>query len=102
MFMKSPFDDLQEHAEKVKECAWAFQQAMECYGSSPCLTFEEFRKNVITLEARRMPSNGGYEVICPSGPLWPVDKFQLFRYLKEQDQVLDSVGGRTRLDLLSP
>ncbi len=29
--MASPFDGLQEHAEKVKECAGAFQKAMECY-----------------------------------------------------------------------
>ncbi len=29
MFMASPFDGLQNHAEKVKECAWVFQQAIE-------------------------------------------------------------------------
>jgi uncharacterized protein Yka (UPF0111/DUF47 family) len=28
MFMTSPFVGLQEHAEKVKECAWTFQQAI--------------------------------------------------------------------------
>ena len=44
MFMTSPFEGLQEHAEKVKECAWAFQQAMECHFSPRCHTFEDFRK----------------------------------------------------------
>ena len=29
MFVTSPFKGLQEHAEKVKECAWVFQQAIE-------------------------------------------------------------------------
>jgi uncharacterized protein Yka (UPF0111/DUF47 family) len=29
MFITSPFEGLQEHAEKVKECAWVFQQAID-------------------------------------------------------------------------
>ncbi len=91
MFMKSPFDDLQEHAEKVKECAWAFQQAMECYESSQCSTFEDFRKNVIQLESEADAIKRRIRGHLPKGTLMPVDKFQLFLYLKEQDQVLDSV-----------
>ena len=52
MFMTSPFEGLQEHAEKVKECAWAFQQAIECHVSKQCLTFEELRQEVAQLERR--------------------------------------------------
>jgi len=33
LFITSPFAGLQEHAEKVRECAWAFQQAIECHAS---------------------------------------------------------------------
>ena len=44
MFMKSPFEGLQEHAEKVKECAWTFQQAMECHVADRCKRFEELRE----------------------------------------------------------
>jgi predicted phosphate transport protein (TIGR00153 family) len=51
MFMTSPFEGLQEHAEKVKECGWAFQQAIECHLSEKCKTFEEFRQEVIRLES---------------------------------------------------
>ncbi len=47
MFMTSPFEGLQEHAEKVEECSWAFQQAIECHFSPKCKTFEEFRAEVI-------------------------------------------------------
>ena len=50
-FMTSPFDGLQEHAEKVKECAWAFQQAIECHITDQCEKFEEFRLEVDQLES---------------------------------------------------
>jgi len=33
MFTTSPFEGLLEHAEKVRECAWVFQQAVECYAN---------------------------------------------------------------------
>ena len=44
LFVTSPFEGLLEHAEKVKECAWAFQQAMECHVSDRCRQFEELRQ----------------------------------------------------------
>jgi len=91
MFMPSPFDGLQEHAEKVKECAWSFQQAMECHGSSQCQTFEKFRKDVVKLESEADAIKRRIRGHIPKGTLMPVDKFQLFRYLNEQDKVLDSV-----------
>ena len=91
MFMASPFDGLQEHAEKVKECAWTFQQAMECYGSSQCTTFEEFRNEVVKLESEADAIKRRIRGHIPKGTIMPVDKFQLFTYLKEQDKVLDAV-----------
>jgi uncharacterized protein Yka (UPF0111/DUF47 family) len=49
--MTSPFDGLQEHAEKVKECAWAFQQAIECHITDQCEKFEDFRIEVDQVES---------------------------------------------------
>lgn len=91
MFIASPFDGLQEHAEKVKECAWAFQQAIECHISEKCKTFEEFRQDVITMESEADAIKRRIRGHLPKGTLMPVDKFQLFRYLREQDRVLDAV-----------
>ena len=91
MFIASPFDGLQEHAEKVKECAWAFQQAIECHISKQCKTFEEFRQNVIIIEREADAIKRSIRGHLPKGTLMPVDKFQLFRYLREQDRVLDAV-----------
>ncbi|MGD8290906.1 MAG: TIGR00153 family protein [Desulfobacterales bacterium] len=99
LFMTSPFEGLQEHAEKVKECAWAFQQAIECHITDQCEAFEEFRLEVDKLESEADSIKRRIRGHLPKGTLMPVDKFQLFRYLREQDKVLDAV--EEALDWLS-
>ena len=99
MFMTSPFEGLQEHAEKVKECAWAFQEAIECHVSKQCQTFEELRQEVAHLERQADAVKRRIRGHLPIGTLMPVSKFQLFRYLREQDGVLDAV--EDTLDWLS-
>jgi predicted phosphate transport protein (TIGR00153 family) len=91
MFVTSPFDGIQEHAEKVKECAWVFQQAIECFISKECKQFEELRQEIDELETQADGIKRRIRGHLPKGTLLPVDKFQLFRYLREQDKVLDAV-----------
>jgi uncharacterized protein len=91
LFVTSPFEGLLEHAEKVKECAWAFQQAMECHVSDRCRQFEELRSEVSKLENQADNIKRRIRGHLPIGTMMPVSKFQLFRYLREQDQVLDAV-----------
>jgi predicted phosphate transport protein (TIGR00153 family) len=98
-FMASPFDSLQEHAEKVKVSAWTFQQAIECHVSAKCKTFEELRQEVGKLESEADVIKQNIRGHLPKGTLLPVDKFTLFRYLREQDQVLDTM--EDALDLIS-
>jgi predicted phosphate transport protein (TIGR00153 family) len=93
MFVTSPFDGIQEHAEKVKECAWVFQQAIECFISKECKQFEELRQEIDELETQADGIKRRIRGHLPKGTLLPVDKFQLFRYLREQDKVLDAVKG---------
>ena len=93
IFITSPFTAFQEHAEKIKECAWAFQQAMECYASSRCEIFEEHRQEVIRLEHEADVIKQKIRSSLPKGVMLPVEKFQLFGYLREQDGVLDDVLG---------
>ena len=90
-FMTSPFEGLIEHAEIVKECAWAFQQAMECYSDKNCERFEEYREEVDKLESQADSVKRRIRGHIPPGTLMPVSKFQLFQYIREQDNVLDSV-----------
>jgi predicted phosphate transport protein (TIGR00153 family) len=88
--MASPFEGLQEHAEKVKECVWAFQQAIECHVSNRCKKFEEFRREVVRMESEADVIKRRIRGHIPKGTMMPVHKFQLFRYLREQDNVLDA------------
>lgn len=91
MFITSPFEGIQEHAEKVKECAWVFQRAIECIIEERCEDFEHFRQDIDKLEDEADAIKRRIRGHLPKGTLLPVDKFQLFRYLREQDKVLDAV-----------
>ena len=91
IFVTSPFDGLLEHAEKVKECAWSFQQAIECHLSDRCERFEEFRQETIKIEREADAVKRRIRGHLPKGTLLQVDKFELFRYLGEQDQVVDAL-----------
>jgi predicted phosphate transport protein (TIGR00153 family) len=91
LFVVSPFDNLLEHAETVKECAWTFQQAIECYASEKCQEFEEYRQEVSRLESEADAIKRRIRGHIPRGTRMPVSKFELFWYIREQDKVLDSV-----------
>ena len=95
----SPFEGLLEHAEKVRECGWAFQQAIECHVSAKCKEFEEYRQEVAKLESEADVIKRRIRGHIPKGTRMPVSKFELFWYLREQDKVLDSV--EDSLDWLS-
>lgn len=91
MFMTSPFEGLQEHAEKVKECVWVFQQAIECHFAPTCNTFEDFRQEIIQMESEADAIKRRIRGHIPKGTMMPISNFLLFRYLREQDGVLDAV-----------
>ena len=99
MFITSPFDGLQQHAEKVKECAWVFQKAIECIIMDRCEDFEQFREDIHKMEEEADAIKRRIRGHLPKGTLLAVDKFELFRYLSEQDKVLDAV--EDALDWLS-
>jgi len=99
LFVTSPFEGLQEHAEKVRECGWVFQQAVECYASDKCEEFDTMRQEVSKLESEADAIKRRIRGHIPKGTRMPVTKFELFLYIREQDKVLDSV--QDALDWLS-
>jgi predicted phosphate transport protein (TIGR00153 family) len=99
MFITSPFDGLEEHAKKVKQCIGAFQEAFACNLSAQCTDFEEHRRCVRHLENEADAIKRRIRGHLPRGTLLPVDKFELFRYLRQQDKVIDAV--QHALDWLS-
>ena len=99
LFLTSPFQGLEEHAEKVRECGWVFQQAVECYASDKCEEFEALRMEVSKLESEADAIKRRIRGHIPKGTRMHVNKFELFLYIREQDNVLDSV--QDALDWLS-
>jgi hypothetical protein len=91
MFVTSPFEGLQEHAQKLEDCALVFQQAMECYITEDCSRFEEFRSEIDRLEDEADAIKRRIRGHLPKGTLLQFDKFELFRFLGEQDNVLDAM-----------
>jgi predicted phosphate transport protein (TIGR00153 family) len=90
-FVELPLIGFQEHAEKVKECAWAFQQAMECYFAGSCDRFEEYLGEVDRLESEADEIKIKIRATISRKAKMTLDKFQLFIYIQEQDKVLDCV-----------
>jgi predicted phosphate transport protein (TIGR00153 family) len=90
MFIASPFEGLQEHAEKVKEGSAKFQSSVKCYLSNQDEVFERSRIEVANLEQQADAVKRRIRGHLPKGTLMPVDKFQFFRYLREQDNVIDA------------
>jgi len=91
LFMKSPFENLQKHADKVKECAHLFKEAAVCHIGEECKKFDLLTEQVARLESEADYIKRNIRNHLPRGILMPVDKFQFFQYLREQDKVLDEV-----------
>jgi predicted phosphate transport protein (TIGR00153 family) len=90
MFMFSPFDGLEEHAEKVREAAAIFRDGIKYRLENDCNSFELARHEVGRLENEADMVKRRIRGHLPKGTLMVVDKFQLFSYLKEQDNVIDA------------
>jgi predicted phosphate transport protein (TIGR00153 family) len=91
--MASTFRGIQEHAEKVKECAWIFQQAIECHVNFNCDLFDALRTEVIQLESEADVIKNRIRAYLPRERLMPMNKVLLLKYIQEQDGVLDAVVG---------
>ena len=99
MFVTSPFEGLEEHAAIVKDCAGVFQHAVECNVLQKYDRFDDLRQEIIQMERKADAVKRRIRGHIPLGTLMPVDKFQLFRFLREQDSVMDAV--EDALDWLS-
>jgi len=91
LFYKSPFENLKRHADKVSECARMFSKAVDCHLDKKCEEFDNLTDEVARLESEADAIKRNIRGHMPRGILMPVDKFQFFMYLREQDKVLDSV-----------
>ncbi|MBW1818104.1 MAG: DUF47 family protein, partial [Deltaproteobacteria bacterium] len=91
LFYKSPFENLKRHADKVSECARMFLEAVNCHLAKDCTAFDNLTDQVARLESEADAIKRNIRGHVPRGILMPVDKFQFFMYLREQDKVVDAV-----------
>lgn len=91
LFLKSPFEGLQRHADKAKECAQLFREAAICHVEEKCNDFATLTDRVAKLESEADSIKRNIRNHLPRGVLMPVDKFQFLQYLSEQDKVVDQV-----------
>ena len=89
LFFKSPFENLQKHADKVKECAHLFKEAAICHIGQECKEYDLLTEKVSHLEYEADEIKRNIRNHLPKGIFMPVDKFQFLWYLREQDKVLD-------------
>ena len=91
LFMRTPFEHLQKHADKVKECGNLFKEAARCYVRQEDEKFDTLTEDVARIESEADGIKRDIRTHLPSGIFMPVDKFQFFQYLREQDNVLDEM-----------
>jgi len=88
LFMTSPLEDMEEHAQKVKDYAWAFQQAIECFLNDKCTDFEEHRHEILKIETEADAIKRRIRGHMPKSLFMPVNKLQVLIYLKKQNDIL--------------
>ena len=91
LFYESPFVKLKRHADKVKECAWMFKEAVHCYVQQDCDKFEDLTEEVAKLESQADELKRNLRNHLPRGIFMPMDKFVFLDCLREQDHVVDDV-----------
>ncbi len=91
IFYRSPFENLQKHADKVKACASLFKEAAICHLGDQRKEFDLLTDQVARLESEADAIKRNIRNHLPRGILMPVHKFQFLQYLREQDKVLDEV-----------
>ncbi len=84
------FDLLERHARLVIECTERLPLALEAYFRGNTERLTEISDDIIAIEREADRLKQNIRAHLPYGIITPVDKFELFLYLKEQDAVADA------------
>jgi len=86
---KSPFGQLLEHMEKVRECIDILGEGIVRYYTGECKDFLEISKKVSKIEHEADLIKGNLRNHLPNSLFMPVDKGKFLWALREQDKILD-------------
>ena len=84
------FDLLGRHARLVIECTERLPLALEAYFNKDKKRLEEISRDIMEIERKADRLKQNIRGHLPYGIITPVDRFELFLYLKEQDAVADA------------
>ena len=86
---KSPFGQLLDHMEKIKECINILGNGLIKYYKGDYKDFSELAENVSKLEHEADIIKRNLRNHLPSSLFMPVDKGKFMWALREQDKILD-------------
>ena len=84
-------ESAREYLDRLRKEPELFKEAAAQHIAGNFKKFEELTDQVARLESEADAIKRNIRNHLPRGILMPVDKFQLFDYLREQDKVLDDV-----------
>ena len=90
-FITDPLIELKQHAEKVRECIWIFQEASECYFSENCTTFTELRDRLYEISLKSKTNRIKIKDHLPKLNSKEINKTYLLVYLYEINGITDSI-----------
>jgi len=91
MFRNSPFDPLYKHGKKVKECTDLVKPLFEAILSGDAKKQKILSKRICNAEKAADLLKTEIRRIMPKGIFLPVNREDLLRYLKIQDDLADTV-----------
>lgn len=98
----TPFKSIAEYNEKLKELAWAFQQAFECYVGRNCATYRELSGEVDGLKTEVLEMNRSLKLQLTRKGLMPVKKALLLGYMTTQHHILSAMDQALRWMICRP
>ncbi|WP_051920805.1 phosphate signaling complex protein PhoU [Thermodesulfobacterium hydrogeniphilum] len=83
------FDLLKKHAHLVLECVERLSLSLEAYYNNDLNRLKEIAKHIFDIEKEADKLKQNIRGHLPKGIILPVERFELFLYLKEQDAIAD-------------
>ncbi len=87
---REPLECLENHAKYVADCFEEAKIALAAYFDKDIKRFEVNAKNVTDLEHAADLISRNVRAHLPKGIIMPIDKFELFLYLQEEDNIADT------------
>lgn len=87
-FMPSPVSGVSEYVERVKDSAWLFQQAAECYIAEDCKRFDDLLGDIREQEAQADKTRQRIRKSIGNESIGQVEKINIHQFLQESGTII--------------